>query len=143
MRPLGNGVVAAGMKGMTTEDPAKSEPASAQDSVTRDRFLSEVRTRGFETTRRSKEGVNHDPIKKEEPTQEYSRTLRTFSSNGLHNSPGVISRRADARFSVVSKAAHPVPRGKDLRRNAGQSRRDRDLWENRAGESETNCGSSA
>ncbi len=52
---------------MTTKDATKTEPRSAQETMTSDRFFGEMRTGRLETTSRPKEGVDHDSVEHEEP----------------------------------------------------------------------------
>ena len=68
MRPLGDRVVAAGVKGMTAKDSTETKPRPFQDPVASDRLFGEMGTGRLISTSRPKEGMNHSPIEEKEQT---------------------------------------------------------------------------
>jgi hypothetical protein len=62
LKPLGNGVVAATVKGMAAKDPKESEAEPTKETVAGNGFFSETRTGWLEAAGWPKEGVEHDSI---------------------------------------------------------------------------------
>ena len=60
---------------MTAKNPTHAEPATSKEAVSRDRFFRETRTGGFESTRRTEEGVDYRTIEPEKPPNDSSREL--------------------------------------------------------------------